>query len=229
MTHTHKLAVFDLDHTLLPIDSDYTWTTFTNLMGWTNPEEAQATNNFFYEQYCKRQLDMHDYVKFVVSTLIGEPATRLAEIQKQYIDTCITQYIVQPALDLLHTHRQAQDTLLLTTATNCFIANPIGIKMGFEANHILATQLEYDNNGSITGAIVGEPNLGAGKLHNLEQWLAQRNLQWGDVHITFYSDSINDVPLLEQAQVPVATNPDDALRKLATQRNWRIVDLFSKQ
>lgn len=228
MTYKLKLAVFDLDHTLLPIDSDFTWTTFTNLMGWTNPEESQAKNRFFYEQYRQRKLDMHTYVEFVVHTLIGVSAAQLAEIQNQYIETCIVQHIMPSALDLLKTHHKAQDSLLLTTATNCFIANPIGIKMGFEASHILATQLEYDSNGSITGAILGKPNLGAGKLYNLEQWLAQRDLQWDDVHITFYSDSMNDVPLLEQAQVPVATNPDDKLRHLATTRGWRILDLFPK-
>lgn len=229
MTDKPKLAVFDLDHTLLPIDSDFTWTTFTNQMGWTKPEETEAANDLFNQQYHACKLDMHAYVQFVVSTLIDVPAARLAEIQSQYIDTCIEKYIVPAALDLLKTHRQAQDTMLLTTATNCFIATPIGEKLGFAADHILATKLQYDSQGRITGAMDGQPNLGKGKLHSLEQWLTQRDLQWGDVHITFYSDSMNDMPLLEQAQVPVATNPDDGLRDIAQARNWRILDLFPKQ
>lgn len=226
MTDKLKLAVFDLDHTLLPIDSDFTWAKFTNLMGWTKPEETEAANDFFNEQYHACKLDMHAYIKFVVSTLIDVPAARLLEIQDQYIETCIAKHILPPAIELIATHRQAQDTMLLTTATNCFIAKPIGKKLGFETDNILATKLQYDINGCITGAMDGQPNLGQGKLHSLQQWLAQRDLQWGDVHITFYSDSMNDMPLLEQAQIPIATNPDDKLRSAAQARGWHILDLF---
>lgn len=131
-----------------------------------------------------------------------------------------------PAQELLQQHLQQGDILVLTTATNRFIAEPIGHLLGFESTHILCTELEYDAHGHITGRVHGTPNLGAGKVSNMQHWLQQRGWQWSDVHITFYSDSMNDLPLLEQAQTPVATNPEPRLRELAIQRQWRVLDLF---
>ena len=116
--------------------------------------------------------------------------------------------------------------MLMTTATNRFIAAGVGRQLGFAQDHILATELQYTADGRITGAIAGQPNLREGKVHNLQQWLAARGLDWEKVHITFYSDSYNDVPLMEKSAVPVATNPDERLRALAQERGWRILDLF---
>ena len=117
---------------------------------------------------------------------------------------------------------------MLTTATVCYIARPIGQQLGFADEHIITTQLHYTEQGCITGESVGQFNLREGKVHNFERWLQARGWGWGDVHITFYSDSINDLPLLEKANTPVATNPDDQLRQIATERNWHIMDLFQK-
>ena len=130
------------------------------------------------------------------------------------------------ALELLRGHQEAGDTLVMITATNRFIAGPIGERLGFADENIIATELERGADGWITGNIDGVANLREGKVHNLQQWLAVRGLDWEKVHITFYSDSYNDVPLMEKSAVPVATNPDERLRALAQERGWRILDLF---
>ena len=166
------------------------------------------------------------YIRFVTQTIQGMPAQQLREVQQQYVREFIQPHILQPALDLLQHHRHAGDTLVLTTATNRFIADAVGAQFGFATDHILATELQYTPQGSISGEMLGEANLREGKVHNLERWLAVRGLGWDNVHLTFYSDSPNDLPLLERAQQPVATNPAASLRAVAQERGWRILDLF---
>lgn len=226
MSQHARIALFDLDHTLLPIDSDFTWTLFTNATGLTRPEDVQRQNERFYADYRQGCLDMGQYIRFVTQAIAGMPAQQLREVQQQYVREFIQPHILPPALDLLQEHRQAGDTLVLTTATNRFIAEAVGAQLGFAADHILATELRYTPEGSISGEMLGEANLREGKVRNFARWLAARGLGWNDVRFTFYSDSPNDLPLLEKAQVPVATNPDPALRALAQERGWRILDLF---
>lgn len=227
-SYAAHIALFDLDHTLLPIDSDFTWTTFTNAMGWTDAEQSRIANEAFYQQYKAGRLDMAEYVRFVTRAMRPFTPEQLLAAQEQYGREYIAPHIRQPALDLLAQHRAAGHTLVLTTATVCYIAQPIGQKLGFADDHIITTQLHYTEQGCITGESVGQFNLREGKVHNFERWLQARGWGWGDVHITFYSDSINDLPLLEKANTPVATNPDDQLRQIATERNWHIMDLFQK-
>lgn len=227
-SYAARIALFDLDHTLLPIDSDFTWTTFTNAMGWTDAEQSRIANEAFYQQYKAGRLDMAEYVRFVTRAMRPFTPEQLLAAQEQYGREYIAPHIRQPALDLLAQHRAAGHTLVLTTATVCYIAQPIGQKLGFADEHIITTQLHYTEQGCITGESVGQFNLREGKVHNFERWLQARGWGWGDVHITFYSDSINDLPLLEKANTPVATNPDDQLRQIATERNWHIMDLFQK-
>ena len=227
-SYAAHIALFDLDHTLLPIDSDFTWTTFTNAMGWTDAEQSRIANEAFYQQYKAGRLDMAEYVRFVTRAMRPFTPEQLLAAQEQYGREYIAPHIRQPALALLAQHRAAGHTLVLTTATVCYIAQPIGQKLGFADDHIITTQLHYTEQGCITGESVGQFNLREGKVHNFERWLQARGWDWGDVHITFYSDSINDLPLLEKANTPVATNPDDQLRQIATERNWHIMDLFQK-
>ena len=227
-SYAAHIALFDLDHTLLPIDSDFTWTTFTNAMGWTDAEQSRIANEAFYQQYKAGRLDMAEYVRFVTRAMRPFTPEQLLAAQEQYGREYIAPHIRQPALDLLAQHRAAGHTLVLTTATVCYIARPIGQQLGFADEHIITTQLHYTEQGCITGETVGQFNLREGKVHNFERWLQARGWGWGDVHITFYSDSINDLPLLEKANTPVATNPDDQLRQIATERNWHIMDLFQK-
>ena len=227
-SYAAHIALFDLDHTLLPIDSDFTWTTFTNAMGWTDAEQSRIANEAFYQQYKAGRLDMAEYVRFVTRAMRPFTPEQLLAAQEQYGREYIAPHIRQPALDLLAQHRAAGHTLVLTTATVCYIARPIGQQLGFADEHIITTQLHYTEQGCITGESVGQFNLREGKVHNFERWLQARGWDWGDVHITFYYDSINDLPLLEKANTPVATNPDDQLRQIATERNWHIMDLFQK-
>ena len=227
-SYAAHIALFDLDHTLLPIDSDFTWTTFTNAMGWTDAEQSRIANEAFYQQYKAGRLDMAEYVRFVTRAMRPFTPEQLLAAQEQYGREYIAPHIRQPALDLLAQHRAAGHTLVLTTASVCYIARPIGQQLGFADEHIITTQLHYTEQGCITGESVGQFNLREGKVHNFERWLQARGWGWGDVHITFYSDSINDLPLLEKANTPVATNPDDQLRQIATERNWHIMDLFQK-
>ena len=227
-SYAAHIALFDLDHTLLPIDSDFTWTTFTNAMGWTDAEQSRIANEAFSQQYKAGRLDMAEYVRFVTRAMRPFTPEQLLAAQEQYGREYIAPHIRQPALDLLAQHRAAGHTLVLTTATVCYIARPIGQQLGFADEHIITTQLHYTEQGCITGESVGQFNLREGKVHNFERWLQARGWDWGDVHITFYSDSINDLPLLEKANTPVATNPDDQLRQIATERNWHIMDLFQK-
>ena len=227
-SYAAHIALFDLDHTLLPIDSDFTWTTFTNAMGWTDAEQSRIANEAFYQQYKAGRLDMAEYVRFVTRAMRPFTPEQLLAAQEQYGREYIAPHIRQPALDLLAQHRAAGHTLVLTTATVCYIARPIGQQLGFADEHIITTQLHYTEQGCITGESVGQFNLREGKVHNFERWLQARGWGWGDVHITFYSDSINDLPLLEKANTPVATNPDDQLRQIATERNWHIMDLCQK-
>ena len=227
-SYAAHIALFDLDHTLLPIDSDFTWTTFTNAMGWTDAEQSRIANEAFYQQYKAGRLDMAEYVRFVTRAMRPFTPEQLLAAQEQYGREYIAPHIRQPALDLLAQPRAAGHTLVLTTDTVCYIARPIGQQLGFADEHIITTQLHYTEQGCITGESVGQFNLREGKVHNFERWLQARGWGWGDVHITFYSDSINDLPLLEKANTPVATNPDDQLRQIATERNWHIMDLFQK-
>jgi len=219
-----RLALFDLDHTLLPIDSDYEWGEFTQRIGWTDPAEFGRRNAEFYAHYQAGTLDVHDYVRFATEALRLRGAEAAAEAHAQFLREVVRPAIRPAALDLIRAHRDAGDTPIIITATNEFVTRPIAQLLGVP--HLLAVELERDAAGWYTGEIRGVPSMREGKVQRMEQWLAARDLSWDAVHSTFYSDSTNDLPLLERVNVPVATNPDARLRALAAQRGWRILDLF---
>jgi HAD superfamily hydrolase (TIGR01490 family) len=134
--------------------------------------------------------------------------------------------VIKPsALNLIKQHQDAGDHVMVVTATNEFVTRPIAKALGIE--ELIAVELVKDSEGWITGEILGTPSFKAGKVARVEAWLSAHQKSWQDVHITFYSDSLNDLPLLEKAQTPVATNPDARLRQLATDRGWRILELFT--
>lgn len=222
-----RLALFDLDHTLLPLDSDYEWGEFTIRIGWTDREEFGRRNKAFYDDYLAGRLDVHDYVRFATEAVRERGADAAAGAHAQFMREVIAPAIHDQALALLSRHRDAGDEVLIITATNEFITRPIAQALGVE--QLLALELERDEGGWITGGIRGVPTMREGKVRRMEQWLAERGLSWQDVDSTFYSDSMNDVPLLEKVNHPVATNPDPRLRALAEQRGWPILDLFPSQ
>jgi HAD superfamily hydrolase (TIGR01490 family) len=221
-----KLALFDLDHTLLPIDSDHTWGEFTTELGWNDPEHFRQRNDAFYAHYQAGTLDIHDYVRFATRAARERGATEAAHAHARYMDEVIRPRITPEALALVRSHQHAGDTVMIVTATNEFVTRPIA--QAFGVSELIAVELERDASGWITGEIKGTPSFREGKVTRVEHWLAEKGLGWTDVQMSFYSDSMNDLPLLEKAQHPVATNPDKRLRQLATERGWRILDLFQE-
>ncbi len=219
-----KLALFDLDHTLLPIDSDYSWGEFTLSIGWCDPGHFKARNDEFFAHYQAGTLDVHAYVRFATEAirLRGEQAALAA--REEFLRRVIEPAIRPQALELVARHRDAGDQVVIVTATNEFVTRPIADRFGVQ--ELIAVNLQRDAGGWITGEIKGVPSMRAGKVTRMAQWLAQRGLDWADVDATFYSDSMNDLPLLEKVRHPVATNPAPALRQLARERGWRILDLF---
>ncbi len=225
MTARHKIALFDLDHTLLPIDSDHSWGEFTQAIGWTDATEFKRRNDEFFAHYQAGTLDVHDYVRFATEAirLRGREASLAA--RERFMREVIQPRLLPPALALLEAHRRAGDQLVIVTATNEFVTEPIARALGVDA--LIAVRLARGTDGWITGEIEGVPSMRAGKVQRVGEWLAARGLAWDVVETTFYSDSMNDLPLLERADHPVATNPDDRLRAIALQRGWRILDLFA--
>ena len=220
-----RLALFDLDHTLIPIDSDYAWGQFTVEIGWRDAETHTRANDAFYEQYKAGTLDIHEYIRFSVAPLAEHGAEKADAAHRLFMDEVIRPALRPQALDLVRRHQAAGDQVVIVTATNEFVTRPIAAAFG--VSELIAIDLERDPQGNPTGAIRGTPSFREGKVVRVEQWLALRGLSWADVtHSSFYSDSLNDLPLLEKVTEPVATNPDPRLSAIATERGWRILNLF---
>ncbi|HNV61301.1 MAG TPA: HAD family phosphatase [Rhodoferax sp.] len=220
-----RIALFDLDHTLLPIDSDHAWGEFTIARGWVDPVEFKSRNDDFYAQYQAGTLDVHAYVRFATAAICRQGAISSIAAHADFMRDSVQKAIKPQALALVQEHQRLGDTVAIVTATNEFVTRPIA--QAFGVSELIAVELERDAHaGWYTGAIRGVPSFREGKVTRVEQWLQARGLAWDGVHTTFYSDSINDLPLLEKATVPVATNPDARLRALAVARGWRILDLF---
>ena len=221
-----KLALFDLDHTLIPFDSDYRWGEFTSQLGWNDAADFKRRNDAFYADYKAGTLDIHAYCRFATATVrrVGPEPSRAAHAQ--YMQQVVLPGIRPQARQLVQDHQAAGDIVIIITATNEFVTRPIA--QAFGVDDLLAIDLEVDAaTGWYSGEIRGIPSFREGKVSRLEAWMQARGLGWDTVHTTFYSDSINDLPLLEKANVPIATNPDTPLRALASQRQWRILDLFA--
>jgi HAD superfamily hydrolase (TIGR01490 family) len=220
-----NLALFDLDNTLLPIDSDYSWGEFTNRLGWNDPVAFKAQNDRFYADYQAGVLNIHDYVRFATEAVKLKGADAAVKAHDLFMQEVILPQVKSQALDLVKQHQAAGDHVMIVTATNEFVTRPIAHAFGVQ--ELIAVELARDSQGWITGEISGTPSFKEGKVIRVSEWLSANQKTWQDVQITFYSDSINDLPLLERAQIPVAVNPDARLRQLATDRGWRILQLFS--
>jgi len=216
-----KLTIFDLDNTILKGDSDYSWIEFLINNNHVDRDFYRNKNDYFYDQYVNGKLDIHEYCEFALSTFIilgKEKAEKLLNIfMKEIIEPMVNVYILR----VLHEHYEAGDTLLLASATNTILVNRIGARLDFK--NIIGTDPEIKN-GSITGKILGDPAIGGGKLKKVVSWM-QDNGKLDFRETTFYSDSINDLPLLESVEKPIAVNPDDSLRKESILRGWEIIDL----
>lgn len=225
MSEFRRLALFDLDHTLLPIDSDYHWADFMARTGRAgDPAEALRRNDELMDRYAAGELTAQESAEFMLGLLARHDPADLAIWHEEFMQTVIRPAIKPAALDLVRSHLEAGDLCAVVTATNDFVTGPI--VRAFGVRNLLATDAEYIN-GRYTGRIAGTACFREGKVLRVEDWLAQQGLNLGSFDQTFfYSDSINDVPLLQVVTDPVATNPSPALRELAIREGWRVLDLF---
>ena len=228
MKTASDLCLFDLDHTLLPLDSDHAFGSFLVDIGWADGEEFRRRNDEFYQQYLASRLDVHAYIDFATSAWRHRPAAEQQRVQQRFMQEVIAPQLKPEALALVEAHRARGDLIAIVTATNEFVTAPVARAFGVE--HLLATELERDEAGTITGRIRGVPSYQGGKITRVEQWLQGLGSRWEDFErISFYSDSPNDLPLLERATDPVATNPSPTLETVARERGWRILKLFNDQ
>jgi HAD superfamily hydrolase (TIGR01490 family) len=209
----------------MPLDSDHAWGEFTVRLGWRDGDAFRRANDGYYTAYKDGTLDIHDYVRFAIDAVRERGLAEGRRAHERFMAEVIRPAITEGARALVRRHQEAGDTVIIVTATNGFVTRPIAQAFGVE--HLIAIDLETDARGEYTGAIAGVPSFREGKVARVEQWLADRGLRWPDLaHSTFYSDSMNDLPLLEKVHEPVATNPDQRLANLAQQRGWRILNLF---
>ncbi len=218
-----KLALFDLDNTLLNGDSDFEWSQFLIRIGVLDAELFAAQNLKFYEQYKAGTLDIHAFLDFQLKPLSRHPRRTLDTWHQQFMAESIMPMVTQASRELVAKHQAAKDVCIIITATNSFVTAPIAKEFGIE--NLIATEPEQKN-GEFTGAVAGVPSFKAGKITRLNQWLGERGWTLDRfTDSTFYSDSHNDLPLMKIVQHPVAANPDDTLRMYAEQHGWPIVNL----
>lgn len=220
-----NLCLFDLDDTLIPLDSDHAWGEFVVRQGWVDAAEFARRNDAFYEQYKAGTLDIHAYIEFATRPWRDRTSREMAAAHEQFMAEAILP-LRPAAVDLVRHHQGQGDLVAIVTATNEFVTAPIARAFGVE--HLLAVELERGAAGNITGRIEGTPSFREGKTVRTQQWLARMGRRLQDFErISVYSDSANDLPLLELANDPVATNPSAPLEAIARERGWRILRLFS--
>lgn len=202
-----SLAIFDLDNTLLNGDSDHAWGEFLCRRGIVDEAHYRASNDHFLRQYQQGTLDIHEFLNFALRPLADHPREQLAEWHAEFMHSCIEPMILPRAEALLEEHRARGDFLLIITATNSFVTAPIAQRLGVD--ELLATEPE-ELDGRFTGRVAGTPCFQQGKVERLHRWLADREHRLEGS--SFYSDSRNDLPLLELVDHPVAVNPDPVLR-----------------
>jgi HAD superfamily hydrolase (TIGR01490 family) len=220
------LALFDLDHTLLPIDSDFEWGQFLVREGVVDAAAYQRRNEAFFAQYQAGTLDPVEYLEFALGTLAGFQPDQLRALQAKYMRDVIEPAIRPQARALLQQHLDAGDLVAIITATNAFVTAPIARALGVE--HLIAARPELDERGHPTGKLAGTPTQGHGKVTHMHAWLEglQRPFE-GFERSYFYSDSHNDIPLLSVVSHPVATNPSARLTEHASAQGWPLLHLFN--
>lgn len=225
MTTTQRLALFDLDHTLLPLDSDFQWADFLARTGRAgDPVQAQRRNQELMDRYNAGQLTADQSAEFMLGLLARANPTDLESWHATFMDEVVLPSILPPARELVNAHIERGDLCAIVTATNEFVTAPIARAFGIE--HLIATIPEQQE-GRYTGRIAGVASFQAGKVLRVKAWLAGMDRKLEDFDASyFYSDSHNDLPLLEVVTHPVATNPNSTLRTLAQERGWAVLDLF---
>lgn len=226
LRYTLSLAIFDLDHTLIATDSDHGWGEFMVEQGLVDPKVYAAENDRFYQDYENGTLDIKAYQEFSLEPLTSYTLQELKALHQQFMQEKIEPAMLDQAKALLQKHRDQGDYLLIITSTNRFITQPIADALGVDA--LLATEAEIID-GRYTGKMIDTPCFQEGKITRLKQWLEfeaeSQGYEGGAEGCYFYSDSINDLPLLQQSTHPVAVDPDDALRSEAEKNGWPIMSL----
>jgi HAD superfamily hydrolase (TIGR01490 family) len=219
------LALFDLDHTLLPLDSDYEWSRFLVRIGAVDGESHQRENDRFYREYLDGTMDIQAFLAFQLAPLAAYPRARLDAWHRQFMDDVILPAIRPAALDLVAKHASRGDLCAIVTATNEFVTAPIAQRFGVQ--HLIATGVERREDGEFTGRPRGTPSYREGKIRRTDEWLRALGHSWeGFERSWFYSDSANDIPLLSKVTDPVATNPDERLAAHARAQGWPVIRLF---
>jgi HAD superfamily hydrolase (TIGR01490 family) len=218
-----RLALFDLDNTLLTGDSDYEWGQFLVDRGVLERAAYEAQNRAYYEQYVEGTLDIHEYLGFALRPLAQHSAQELKRWHAEFMRDRITPMITSAARALVRKHAQRGDLCAVVTATNSFVTWPIAREFGVP--HLIATEPEC-RDGRFTGRVAGTPCFRDGKVRRLEEWLAGQGKRLADFSDSvFYSDSRNDLPLLNRVSRPIAVDPDDALAAEAARRGWAVISL----
>jgi HAD superfamily hydrolase (TIGR01490 family) len=218
-----NLALFDLDNTLLAGDSDFEWAQFLIEKRVLDREVYEARNLEFYEQYKAGTLDIHEFLDFQLKPLSRHPRAQLDAWHNEFMKNTISRLIAPRAHELINQHMLGDDLCIIITATNSFVTGPIARALGID--NLVATEPEQKD-GEFTGKVSGLPCFREGKIARLENWLDQRNLTWlSFLESWFYSDSLNDIPLLSKVTHPVAVDPDATLRGYAERNSWPIISL----
>jgi HAD superfamily hydrolase (TIGR01490 family) len=216
--HAMALALFDLDNTLLAGDSDYLWGVFLVDKGLVDGELYKTANERFYKQYAEGLLDIHEFLNFALSPLARIELEVLQTLHQEFMQTRIREIMTQTGQNKVDEHKAKGDTTLIITATNRFVTQPIAAAFGVD--DLIATEPEMQN-GRYTGRVAGTPSFQQGKIKRLQAWMESHDQNLADSW--FYSDSHNDLPLLEQVSHPVAVDPDQKLQQIAEQRGWPII------
>ena len=215
-----SLVIFDLDNTLLADDSDFLWGQFLVSQGMVDSTFYELANQRFYEDYKLGTLDINEFLAFALKPLTEININHLFRLRAQFIDNIIKPILLTPAKALIEHHKSKGDTLIVITATNKFVTEPIVNLYGID--NLLATVPEYKQ-GRFTGQVAGIPCFQDGKVKLLNEWLKTSEINLTDSW--FYSDSHNDLPLLNTVDNPVAVDPDNQLRTVAEQQKWPIISL----
>jgi HAD superfamily hydrolase (TIGR01490 family) len=215
-----RLALFDLDNTLLEGDSDVSWAQFLIEEGVLRADDYHAKNLWFAERYKDGTLDIQEFLDFQLAPLAAHPRAQLNSWHEDYMQRKIRPIIRERALELIASHADA--LCAIVTATNRFITVPIARELGIE--HLIATEIE-EIDGCFTGKPLGTPCFREGKIERVDEWLAAHGRKLADFESWFYSDSLNDMPLLERVDHPVAVDPDPTLHAYAQERGWQVISL----
>ncbi|MEO3712582.1 MULTISPECIES: HAD family hydrolase [Roseateles] len=221
-----NLTLFDLDGTLIPGDSDHAFGDFMVRIGWADGGEWLRRNDAFYAQYQAGELNLPEYIAFATSVWRSRPLDEALAARQRFMAEVMQPMMRDNARALVRQHQERGDLVAIVTATNEFVTTPIAEAFGVP--DLIAVQLERDATGHYNGAIRGVPSFQAGKITRVEQWLAGQGRALKDFEqVHFYSDSVNDLPLMERVSHPIATNPSAALAQIAQTRGWPILNLFA--